>query len=455
MIAKLKDKLNKDIHLKELLKGSSIAFVIKVLGLIAGYIFTLIITRGYGAEAMGIFALSFTVLQIASVVGRVGMDTALLRFVAEYSSQGKWDIVKDIYKKAIKLVIPISLILSILVFLLSPYIAEYIFHKPYLFKYFQIVSIGILPFVLLYIHTESIRGLKKIKEYMFLQQAGIFILSSIILGLITFFIYKNFLHIRDISQIPLLVFIFSIIIISITAYFLWIKFIQKRQEQKIDKEKLSYAKILHVSIPMLFSSSLALIMGWTDTIMLGMFRTEEEVGIYNVALRLATVTSITLMAINTIAAPKFAEFWGKKDIEGLSKVAQQSTKIVFWTSFPILIIFLIFPKQILDIFGEEFKAGALALIVLTIGQFVNAVAGSVGYILDMTGNQKFVQNIIFIGALLNIILNYLLIPIFGILGAAIASAISMIFWNFMFSIKVKYILKTWIFYPRLYKRRKF
>jgi len=199
---------------------------------------------------------------------------------------------------------------------------------------------------------------------------------------------------------------------------------------------------------MLLSSSLALIMGLTDTIMLGMFRTEEEVGIYNIALKLSMITSITLMAINTIAAPKFAEFWGKKDLDGLAKVAQQSTKLIFWTSFPVLILFLFFPKPILGVFGEEFKTGALALIILTIGQFVNAAAGSVGYILNMTGKQKFVQNIIFIGALINIILNYLLIPIFGIIGAALASAVSMIFWNIMFSIKVKYILKTWIFYPK-------
>ncbi len=179
---KISNKLKNDIHLAEILKGSSIAFVLRIIGIIAGYIFTLLITRGYGAEAMGIFALSFTLLQISSVIGRLGMDTALLRFVAEYSSQGKWEIVKDIYKKAIKLVIPFSLFLSVLVFFLSPYIAEYIFKKPHLASYFQIASIGIVPFVLLFIHTESLRGLKKIKEYMFIQQGGDFYFSFCYFG---------------------------------------------------------------------------------------------------------------------------------------------------------------------------------------------------------------------------------------------------------------------------------
>jgi len=444
MITKIRNRINSDIHLKELLKGSSIAFVLRIIGIIAGYIFTLLITRGYGAEAMGIFALSFTLLQIASVISRLGMDTALLRFVAEYSSQGKWEVVKDVYKKAIKLVIPFSVLLSVLVFFLSPYIAEYVFKKPHLTPYFQIASIGIVPFVLLYIHTESLRGLKKIKEYMFLQQAGIFIIASIILGALT--LYMSSLQTSiNLNKLPIAVYIFSVFVLSIIAYFIWKKYTKKehsQSEQKLPAQKgLSYSYILSVSVPMLFSSSLALIMGWTDTIMLGMFRTEEEVGIYNVALRVSMITSITLMAINTIAAPKFAEFWGKGDIERLAKIAQQSTKLIFWTSFPILLIFLIFPKQILGIFGEEFKAGAIALMILTVGQFVNAAAGSVGYILQMTGHQKFHQNIVLVGALLNIILNYLLIPIYGIIGAAIASAISVIFWNVVFKLRIRFIIE--------------
>ncbi|SMO55594.1 Membrane protein involved in the export of O-antigen and teichoic acid [Balnearium lithotrophicum] len=453
-IGLLRDKINSDEHFKEILKGSSIAFILRIVGIVAGYIFTLLITRGYGAEAMGAFALSFTLLQISSVIGRLGMDTALLRFVAEYSSQGKWEVVKDVYKKAIKLVFPFSLILSVTVFFFSGYIAEIVFKKPHLERYFKIASIGIVPFVLLFIHTESLRGLKKIKEYMLLQQAGIFILASSLLACITLLVKQ--LTIRQINQIPIFIYILSEFVISLMAFFLWKKQLTnsypsisqytKEQIKRPINETLSYATILSVSIPMLFSSSLALIMGWTDTIMLGIFKTEREVGIYNVVLRVSMITSITLMAINTIAAPKFAEFWGKGDVKGLAKVAQQSTKLIFWTSFPILSIFLVFPKLILRIFGEDFKAGTTALIILTLGQFVNAVTGSVGYILRMTGYQKFHQNVILIGAILNIILNYLLIPMYSIIGAAIASSISVVFWNFIFSIKIKNILGNWILY---------
>jgi O-antigen/teichoic acid export membrane protein len=284
---------------------------------------------------------------------------------------------------------------------------------------------------------------------MLLQQAGIFILASILLGFITLLINK--LSIKQIDQIPILIYISSVFIISIIAFFLW----KKQLISKLTPIKsLSYIAILSVSIPMLFSSSLALIMGWTDVIMLGIFRTDKEVGIYNVALKLSMITSITLMAINTIAAPKFAEFWGEGDIKGLAKISKQSTKLIFWTSLPILLLFLIFPKPILGIFGEEFKGGAEVLMILTVGQFINSASGSVGYILQMTGHQKFHQNVILIGTILNIILNWFLIPLYGIIGASIASVISMFFWNIVFSLKVRKTLNQWVFYIPFYDKRK-
>jgi len=447
-LEEIKQKLNKDIHLKEFLRGSFNAFILRVLGIAVGYIFILIITRYYGSKAMGIYAIFTTILQIVSTIGKFGMDTAILKLVAEYSIKDKWDIVIEIYRKIIKLVLPFSLILSILIFFLSPYIAQHIFNKPDLYKCFQIASIGIIPLVLIHIHVEGIRGLKKIKEYMFLHSIGILMLASFILGLITVLLRTNFIDLKNINYIPLFVYIFSLFIICLMSYFIWIKSLPKKFNLGNKAEKFSYSSILDIAIPMFFSGSLALIIGWTDTIMLGIFRTEEEVGIYNVVLRLSILTSIVLVSASIVLAPKFVEFWSRKDIYGLVKLAQQSTKLIFLFSFPMLILFLFFPKEILGIFfGNEFKTGATALRILIIAQSVNIASGSVEIFLNMTGHQKFYQKVIFIGTIINIVLNFLLIPHFGILGAAIASAVSMIFWNFIFSLKIKQILKTWIFFP--------
>src|SRR4030042_2364328 len=128
----------KDIHLKELLTHSSIAFTLKIVGMLFGYVFTLMITRNFGADTMGIFALCTTVLSIASILGRLGTDTALLRFVSEYTAQDRKDLVKEVYGKALKIAVPFSISLTLILFFISPYISTYIFHKEHLSKYFQI-----------------------------------------------------------------------------------------------------------------------------------------------------------------------------------------------------------------------------------------------------------------------------------------------------------------------------
>ena len=94
----------------------------------------------------------------------------------------------------------------------------------------------------------------------------------------------------------------------------------------------------------------------------------------------------------------------------------------------------------LSIFGEDFIIGKNALLILLIGQSVSVMSGSVGFILQMTGKEKIFQNILFLALLVNIGLNILLIPTYGILGAAIASTISIVFWNLT---SVVYIYKEY------------
>ena len=429
MINKIKTKLSEDVHLKELIQGSLTFLILRIFGMMVGYTFTLIVTRNLGASAWGIFALSFTVLQITSVIGKLGLDTALLRFIAQYNAQRKVKTAKYIYLKSIIVIIPLSFLLSVFLYYLSPLLAEKVFGKPHLASYFKLMSFALIPFVLLSINSESLRAFKKIKEYITLQN-----LLPFLCAFIFFSIFFYILHIKNIKVII----IAYILGIGVSFFISFLLLNKEFSNKNGELEKISLRQILFVSLPMFLSSSLFMVMSWTDTIMLGMWRTEEEVGIYNVAVRLSMITSFTLGAINSIAAPKFAEFWGKKDLEGLKKVAQQSTKLIFWTSAPILILYILFPKFFMGIFGKEFREGASALVFLTIGQFVNASVGSVGYILQMTDKQKIFQNIILIAAILNIMLNLFLIPKLGIVGAAIASAIAFCFINIIPFFLIRY-----------------
>ena len=151
-----------------------------------------------------------------------------------------------------------------------------------------------------------------------------------------------------------------------------------------------------------------------DIVMLGAFTSTENVGIYAVVIKLGMMITFILTSINMVLAPKFAELYYSNDLESLRNVAQKSSKIIFYTTIPLLLILIIFGKPILSLFGSEFIFGYWALVFVALGQFVNTICGSTGYFMNMTGNQKEFNKIMMFATLLNIILNYILIPIFGI-----------------------------------------
>ncbi|OMH40827.1 flippase [Desulfurobacterium indicum] len=424
-IVNLAHRCFEDQDLKELLKNSGIAFILKIAGIVVGYCFTVIVTRHYGAEAWGVFSICLMFLQISGMFGRLGMDIALLRFTSEFMVSEDKYLIPQVFKKSLLLTLSVSSVLSFILFLFANYIAIKVFHNSILILPLKLVSIFVIPFVVLWITREVIRGLKKIAIYMLLQQLGVFALASVILVFSLMFLKINYPYL-----IPILSYGISIIIFAFFALFLCRKYLMAFSLYvKPVLKQISYKYILSVSLPLLFSSVLVFIMGWTDTFMIGVFKTTRDVGIYNVVLKLSTLISIVLFSINSIAAPKFAEFWGRKDLKGLAKVARQSARLIFWMSLPILLVFVFFSKQILLIFGKDFIVASSALVILSLGQFVNAIVGSVGYILMMTGKEKTMQNIIFGGTFINVVLNACLIPYYGINGAAIASAISLVFIN--------------------------
>ncbi|MEJ2437359.1 MAG: MATE family efflux transporter [Sulfurovaceae bacterium] len=391
MIKRFKNKLSTDVHFSELFHGSSIAFFMHLIGLVLGYIFTLLIARWYGADTMGLYALSLTLLNIFVTIGTFGFGSALVKFIADYNYNDKPYLAKEIYKKVITFVVPLGLLLSLLFYIFTEYLALEVFDNSKLIPYFHITVFGVLPFILLTINTAFFRGVKNIKLFAFLDKVAIFIFTPILLAIAYYGL--NWEGIATI--ISRVIAILLLLIMSYEALRRY-HYIFRSSVQKL----LSYRDIFRVSLPMLLTNSLVLVMSWTD---------------------------ITLMAMNTIAGPKFSELYSRGDMQGLKKVAQNATRMVFYSSLPIIIILILFAKHILGIFGQEFTVGVYALWILVIGRFINVCSGSVTVLLNMTGKQVPLNVVMLIASILNVVLNYFLIPIYGIEGAAIATAISLAF----------------------------
>lgn len=433
--------LTTDTKFSEILRGSIWALSARVLATVFGFISSIIIARFYGAEATGIVAVINSYLILITIFTVLGTNTSILRLIPEHIVKFSATSAYKLYQKTQYMVIGISLCTGILSFFSANLVADKVFSKPHLSIYFALASGFVVFKSLALLNTQAVRGLKLIKMFALMQ---IFPQSFNLILLITLVIYWPS------PNVPVYALLGCFTLTGIIGWFIVESTFRKLITKKDDSiHNLSCKTILSISLPMLMTATMSFIISETGVIMLGMFRTEAEVGYYAIAVKVAYLTSFALMAINSIAGPKFSELFHSNKIDELFHVAQKSAKLIFYTTTPLLVGFIILGKPLLSIiFGSEFGVAYLALAILVLGQFVSSISGSTGMFLNMTGNQIVYRNIMLIAAALNIILNLLLIPMMGFNGAAIAATVSLSFWNIasLIIIKVKFG-KTTGFFP--------
>ncbi len=285
-----------------------------------------------------------------------------------------------------------------------------------------------------------ITSLSRIRQY--ITRAFKHVISAEVLDIvfrplliITLFLIYNFLSKEQITAYDAIIItiISTIISLAIGTYWLYkiiphkIKFIKKIYKR---------SEWLSVSFTLMIITIMQIVTGYADTIMLGALSSYTESGIYSIALRISNFTSFSLIAINMMLAPLISELYFSNKRSTLQKnitfAARTSSLLAL-----IIIFFLIFlGKKILNLFGPEFHIAYTPLLLLLPGQLMNCCCGSVGLILSLTGHHNFTVLILGITSILNLILNFILIPLYGMTGAAIATTISTSIWNILMAITV-------------------
>ena len=437
-------KALQDKDFSELFKKGGVSFLMRVGGQIMGFMLTLIIARYFGASGLGDYVLSIIVLRVFAMIAKLGVDTTSIRVIASFASKNKFKSIKYFRKKIVLLLITTTLIFSAIMYFNAVLLASFIGANP---EYIKLNSFLVLPMTFFILHYQSLRGLKKIAEFSFFYR-----MSETLFTIVSILVIMQFS--KD-ASVPIYGYVTSMCIVSILtfiSYNYWFKVKSKDGMNEEELDLMPLKNILAISIPLMFAQSVQFIMAWTDKLMIGNMMTSQDVGVYHIAFKLSMFATIGLMAINSIAAPKFAELYAKQDFEGLKKVVNQSTKFIFWSTIPLVVIFFIFPEFLLGIFGDKFKIGVTAFIFLSCGRLISSFSGSVGNILQMTGNQNIYASILFFGAILNVVLNLILIPKYGINGAAIASMSSLIVWNLSMVLVVKKKFGFYTFYIPFIKR---
>jgi O-antigen/teichoic acid export membrane protein len=417
-------KLSLSPHMREIVRGASVAFILKVVAAFLNFAFNVVLARMLGVEGSGAYFLALTIVTIAATIGRVGMNNALIRFIASSVQEEDWKSVKGVYQKGIGIALLFSAGILLVLFFLSPLLAVKVFRDETLIQPLRLMSLSVVPAALFYLYAQLLKGLKRIRDAVLVESVLVYVFA--ILGV---FLLSRWQVVGAVTA-----YLLATSLTWLMGWLLWRS--QTLSKLKHVQGHFETEKLLKSSIPMFWVTLFQLAILWSSTLMIGMWTTKADVGVFSAANRTALLVSFVLLAVNSISAPKFAALFSAGNIRALGHTARNTSKIMILFATPVLLVFLLFPKWVLAIFGHDFIEGSLVLQILSIGQYINVVTGSVGIMLTMCGYEKIMRNIMAFSALTAIILNIVLIPHYGITGAAISSALALITQNVVASIFV-------------------
>jgi O-antigen/teichoic acid export membrane protein len=398
----------------------------KVGGVLIAFLVQIPLTRLLGAEGYGIYVFVVSWVAVAGVVAGFGMETTFVRYLPTYVTDKKWVQLKGVVTFGFGGVVAACALLTIIV-----YGAFYAFDARNL-SFFAFVPAGA---ALLFVGATSqlvkatLRGLHRVVLSEILEA----VVRPPLLLAIFLFLFFSF-SAADARLVLWANVLASLAVLTFLSIQLW-----RRLPAPVKAAKPDYSEWpdwLGLALPMVFMAGMGLLLSRTDIIMLGSIAGPAEAGIYAIGSRFAELATLGLVAANMVLAPRISELFHSQRREQLQHLLKAAAWFSFVFTFCVAIVLAALGSFLLSLFGEGFSGAYIPMLILLAGQMINALAGSVGHLMILTGRQKEAAKVLFVAVIANIGGNFILIPIYGMNGAAIATGISIVFWNVLLFLRV-------------------
>lgn len=385
------------------------------------FVIAFLLARVLGATEYGMYNLAISTAVIVASIAALGLDDGMIRYIAimtkKRDEKGVWG--------TLQIGFGIGIVTSILagacLFLLAEPIAVRIFHEPDLVPLLRLFSFVVPPLVLSNILVGAARGFKRMDYSALAENVIQFIIRLVLIGILAL-ISLNVFTASVVFGVSELAAVLALI------YFLHRQFSFKRP---IREARRDMREIFTFAVPFWMSGLLSKFRKNIQVVFLGTLNTVTGVGVFAIVSNINLVGRISYQSIIASVKPFLAELYAQGNIKQVGQLYQTTTRWTLMTNLPIFLIMVLFPEQLLAIFGESFVVGASALAILAYAELANAGTGICGSIIDMTGytKLKLVNSVIWV--VLLSVTNVLLIPPWGVVGAAVATLISTATINFL------------------------
>lgn len=405
----------------------SIALLGTLIGRALRYALNFIIGAGLNAEALGIFTFGLVLVRAGGILSSLGLRTASQRLIATSRAQG--DEARLVGTTALSIAMPfgLGLVLALVLYLSWPATTSLLrIDMP---PGIRLFLFGIPLFAVMDVGASATRGFKTTRYYVYIRELGQSGIAVLLVGLI---VYSNLKF-----TAVILVYLFSLAFGALLSVF-YLRRLTPQFRGRLTQ--LPFRYVLSVSVPLLLVAVSQYLVTWTDILILGTLGTATEVGHYQAAFLYSSLITIVLFGVNAIFPALAADLYESGDIEHLETVYTIVTK---WSLYAIALFtlsLLLFSEDLLSLFGPDFVRAEPGLHILLLGQAFAAATGPVSYLLTMSEYETYESYNSMALGLLNLVLNLVLIPPFGIEGAAIATAVSLVLLNVIRLIQVNWLL---------------
>lgn len=403
-----------------MLGGATGSLLLKVAHAILTVAITVVLARALGPEGYGRYAFVYALVILCAIPAQAGLPTLLVREVAAYEARGGWRLMRGLLRRANQAVAAATAAIALVSALVGIFLGDRVAEGELAIYAW---GLALLPLLALgNLRGAALRGLRKVVRGQLpelLLRPGLFVLALTVVAVAGAGVSPGMAMALHAGAALVAFLIGAWLLLRVLPH-------EARSATPEYRTRAWAASVL----PLTLLAGIQVVNNQTDVVLLGVLASKEEVGIYRVVFQAATLVVFVLTAVNMVLAPHFARLHAMGERAELERLARWGAKMVLLAAAPVAAGLVIFGGPVLGfVFGTRYAVGAAALAILCVGQLANAAMGSVGLLLNMTGHERDTAVGVGLAAGANVVLNLLLIPPFGIEGAATATAASLMIWN--------------------------
>ena len=386
-------------------------------GVFAGvfrYIFNITVARLLGVEYLGYYAIGNAVTQVSTMVGKLGLDLGIVRYVSRLLAPGDQGRALATVRQALLLGLISALVWAMILMYAAEDIATLLFDSPgsALGGILRLFALAVVPMAIALILAGASQGFKVLTH----RALAIQIFPSTTILLLFLLLVKWVPPVWSVG----LAFIGSQLVSVIAAAILFSRLTGGIARGGAEPEK----GLLRFSVPLLFAGLMGVLLHWSDILMLGALSSSATAGLYQPAVRTAGLIALMIASFGAIFSPIVSGLHAEKNWEEIKKLLHLITRWTFAISGPSCLFLLLYSSKVALLFGPEFLAVADLIRILAVGQLILSLTAGNAMLITMTGHSQITMVNNMLTLTVNVAGNFMLIPIYGPLGAAIMSVVS-------------------------------